>query len=116
MNINKELIEILAKATNLEVEPDEYTGTSDKYITFSYEDEQPVLWGDNRVLADTAYIQIQLITPKNFNYLTTKHLVRDALEDNDYIVTSIQSFVGDYIQGTEKTRQTVFTVEKSLSR
>lgn len=116
MNINKELITILKTATSLDVAPDEYDGKSDKYIIFTYEDERPVHWGDNNVLADTAYLQIQLITPKSYNYLTMKHTIRNTLEANDYIVTSIQSFLSDDIQGTEKVRQTVFTVTKTLSR
>lgn len=107
MNVNSLLISILGEATNLEVFPDEYDGKKTEYITFTYTDEQPVFWGDNRVLADTAYLQIQLVTPKKFNYMPLKHVIRDTLEENGFIITSIRSFLGDAIQGTDKIRQTI---------
>lgn len=108
MNLNALIINKLGEATKLPVVPDEYDGTKTEYITFTYTDEQPVYWGDNKVLADTAYLQIQLVTPKSYNYLSMKHIIRDTLEENDFAVTSIRSFLGDMYQGTEKIRQTIF--------
>lgn len=108
MNVNSILIKKLGDATKLPVAPDEYDGSKTEYITFTYTDEQPVFWGNNKVIADTAYLQIQLVTPKTYNYLKMKHIIRDTLEENDFIVSSIRSFLGDAIQGTEKIRQTIF--------
>lgn len=108
MNVNAMLIKNLGDATHLPVVPDEYDGTKTEYITFTYTDEQPVFFGDNKVLADTAYLQIQLVTPKTYNYLSMKHIIRDTLEEMGFSVTSIRSFLGDIIQGTEKIRQTIF--------
>ena len=115
MNCNKLIIETLA-ATELPCVQDEYTGASDKYIVFIYTDEVPALWSDNRVDADTAYIQLQLITPKNYNYFTLKHQIRDLLEGAGFIITSIQSMLGDEYNGTEKVRQTVFECQYSETR
>lgn len=116
MNINNHLISILHNATGLKVSPDEFEGNADKYIVFTYTDEKPISYGDNFPIGDTAYLQIQLITPKNYNYMNLKHQIRDALEQNDYSVTSIRSFLGDAIQGTEHIRQTVFEANYTTSR
>lgn len=111
MNLNKLLKEILGQATGLPVEQDEYDGKKTEYILFVYTDEQPTAHADNRPQADIAYMQIQLITPKKFNYMALKKIIRNTLEDNDFIVTNISSFLGDEIQGTEKVRQTVFDTQ-----
>lgn len=115
MNCNQKIIQALA-STNLPVKQDEYDGSDDKYIVFTYEDEVPAERGDNKVLADTVYIQLQLITPKEFNYFTLKHQIRDLLEEADFNVTSIQSILGDRYSGTEKVRQTIFEINFSEQR
>ena len=115
MNCNKLLMDTLA-ATELPVVQDEYTGKAEKYIVFIYTDEIPVLWSDNRVDADTVFLQIQLITPKNFNYFTYKHQIRDLLEGAGFLVTSTQSILGDEYNGTEKVRQTIFECQYSETR
>lgn len=115
MDLNEKLITLL-KITGLEVCQDEYDGKKDKYIIFTYADERPESFGDNRVESDTAYLNIQLITPKSFNYLSLKKTIRNLLEDADFIVTSISSFLGDVYFGTEKTRQTVFEVNYTEQR
>lgn len=115
MNLNELLIRLLGE-TGLEVEQDIYEGESEKYIIFTYEDETPESFADNRVTADTAYIQIQLITPKEFDYFTLKKKIRDLLEGADFIVTSTRSFLGSVYVGTEKKRQTIFQVEYTEGR
>lgn len=108
MNVNKLLIDSLGKATGLPVAPDEYDGSKTEYITFTYIDERPEFFGDDGVLIDSVYLQIQLVTPKSYNYMNMKELIKATLEANDFTVTSISSFLGSAIQGTEKIRQTVF--------
>ena len=115
MNCNKLIIDTLA-ATGLPVVQDEYTGKEDKYVVFIYTDEVPVLWSDNNVDADMVYIQLQLITPKNYNYFAFKHQIRDLLESVGFIVTSTQSMLGDEYSGTEKVRQTIFEITYSETR
>lgn len=115
MDLNEKLKELLG-VTKLPVEQDEYTGKSSKYIIFVYEGERPAEHADNKVTADVAYLQIQLITPKDFNYFALKKKIRDLLEGADFLVTSIRSFLGDVYQGTNKTRQTVFEVSYTESR
>lgn len=115
MNLNSKLKSLLG-VTGLPVEQDEYTGKRAAYIIFVYEDERPESHADNKVTNDTAYLQIQLITPKEYNYFPLKHRIRDLLEGADFSVLSIRSFLGDVYQGTEKTRQTVFEVSYTGSR
>lgn len=115
MNCNKMIIDALSQ-THLPVKQDEYSGKEEKYIVFMYTDEVPAMWGDDEVLADTVYIQLQLITPKNFNYFALKHQVRDLLEGAGFLVTSTQSILGDIYNGTEKVRQTIFEIQYSETR
>lgn len=115
MNLNELLIELLGK-TGLEVVQDLYDGESDKYIIFTYEDERPDGWADDQTVADTAYIQIQLITPKEFDYFALKKKIRNLLEGADFIVASTRSFLGSVYVGTEKKRQTIFQVEYTEGR
>lgn len=116
MKLNSLIISQLNTATGLPVAPDEYDGSENKYIVFTYTNERPLLRGDNMPLIDIANVQLQLITPKSFNYLNLKHTIRDTLEGIGFNVTSIYSFLGDSIQGTEKIRQTVFEAEYAESR
>ena len=115
MNLN-EMLKKLLKQTELPVEQDEYVGHSKKYIIFVYEDENPAYHGDNKVLADTAYMQIQLVTPKNFDYFPLKEQIRDLLEQAGFSVTSTRSFLGTAITETEKVRQTIFHAEYTQGR
>ncbi len=115
MNMNEMLIKLLGQ-TGLPVEQDEFTGVGEKYIIFVYEDERPEAHANNRPTADTIYLQIQLMTPKSFDYFPTKKKIRDLLEGADFLVTSTRSFLGDVYQGTEKIRQTVFEVTYTAER
>lgn len=115
MNVNEMLIKLF-ESLGLEAQQDEYVGNQDKYVIFVYEDEEPAENGDNQVLADAVYLQIQLITPKSFNYFSLKRKIKFALEKEEFFVTSIRSFLGDVYQGTEKIRQTVFEVNFTESR
>lgn len=115
MNLNELLINLLG-VLGLPVKQDEYIGNADKYIIFIYEDETPSASADNKVTADTVYLQIQLITPKKFDYFDLKKRIRNLLEDADFFVTSISSFLGDAHTGTEKIRQTIFEINYTEQR
>lgn len=115
VELNEILIKLLS-ITGLPVEQDEYDGKKDKYIVFIYEDERPTGHADNKPYADTVYLQIQLITPKSFNYFKLKRKIRNLLENADFSVTSTRSFLGSVYVGTEKIRQTVFKVEYTEGR
>lgn len=115
MNINP-LLKSTLLFTGLPVEQDEYTGKKDRYIIFSYEDEIPLCFGDNRPGAYEALIHLQLITPKSFDYLSLKDEIRDKLEEAGFSVSSVTSFLGDKYMGTEKTRQTVYEISYTEGR
>lgn len=111
MNVNNILMG-LKDVTGLPVAPDVYTGTAKKWITFTYEDERPAISADDEVKGDTAYIQVQLYTPVEFDYLTLKAQIKEYLESiEDAVVPSVRSFVTIYTSSEKKVRQTVFSVE-----
>lgn len=115
MNLN-EMLKTLLCTIGFPVEQDEYTGKEEKYIIFVYEDERPETYADNEVTSDTVSMQIQMVTPKNYNYFESKREIRDLLERAGFFVTSIRSFLGDARQGIEKIRHTVFEVTYTETR
>ena len=115
MNINNLIITTLS-GLGYPVKEDVYEGNEDKYIVFTYEDEIPSAFGDNHPLADTAFIQLQFICPKKFNYHTTKTEIRNALEAAGFIVSSIQSMLGSKLNEAENIRQTIFELKYTQSR
>ena len=88
MTLNERIIDLLGNATGLPVDQDR----------------------NDEVLADETDLQIQLFSPKEFDYLQTKKIIRNTLEKAGFIVSSIRSFLGDELTGTENTRQTIFSV------
>lgn len=112
MNVNPLIME-LKNITKLPVVPDIYQGTSDKWITFTYQDERPVFFGDNDVLDDTAYISVNLFTPTGFNYMSLKEDIKTYLESIG-IVTNVESYV--YLENQIPIRQTIFEVTITKER
>lgn len=112
MNVNP-LLMALKDITKLPVVPDIYEGSSDKWITFTYQDERPVFFGDDEVLDDTAYISVNLFTPKDFNYMALKETIKTYLETIG-IVTNCESYV--YMENQIPIRQTIFEVTITKDR
>ena len=81
MNVNR-IVEALSSVAGCPVELDVYSGRQQRYITYTYEDERPEMQGDNRTLADTAYIQIHYFVPREYDYMADKHKIRDYLEQS----------------------------------
>lgn len=107
MNVNPLLME-LKNVTKLPVVPDIYEGSSDKWITFSYQDERPVFFGDDEVLDDVAYISVNLFTPKSYNYMSLKEDIKTYLESIG-VLTNSESYV--YTENQIPVRQTIFEVQ-----
>ncbi|MBO5032167.1 MAG: hypothetical protein J6D08_09825 [Lachnospiraceae bacterium] len=81
---------------------------AERYITYIYQDERPVLHGNNMVLADRCEIYVNLYTPVNFDYFELKKKIRDYLEISGFEITSIFTGVEAYDQDTKKIRRTTF--------
>lgn len=112
-----ELICALTEYTGYPVEEGKYLGDEDRYIVYVYEDEKPVYFGDDNVLADTAYIQLSFYCPKNHDYKPDKKKIRDYLEHNGFHVTSIQAWIDDKaITGTDDVRHVVFSINYTQER
>lgn len=94
------------------IELDAYEGKNDIYMVYNYEDEKTALYGDNRPLVDTVYMQLKLYTPKNYDYLQDKKRIRDKLIDSGFIITGIRTILEDVVDKKgQKIRCTVFTIE-----
>lgn len=106
MNVNRK-IKCLEAVTGYPVRQDIYRGKEDKYIVFTYEDERTALEADNEELAGTAYLQITLYTPADYNYFSDKRKIKKELRDQGFNVESVQS----WLEGeNHRIRHTVFTV------
>ena len=115
MDLNEKILG-LEQVTGIPVFPDFAPAQYEKSITFTYEDEKPVSYGDNKPVADTAYLQISLYTPEGFDYMPAKHAIRDYLEESGFCVTSIQSWMDQDLTGTKRTRHTVFEANYTEER
>lgn len=115
MDVNEKLMN-LKKVTGIPTFPDETPAEEEKSLSFVYEDERPVLNGDDRPVADTVYIQLTLYTPAKEDYMNLKHQIRDYLEEEGFCVTSISSWVEKGLTGTKRTRHTVFQMNYTEPR
>lgn len=107
MNINSRITG-LEEVTGCPVEADIYTGTADRYITFTWEDERPASHGDNRAVADTAYLQISYFCPSDYDYFADKHTIRDYLESWGCKVSMRSWLEDDVIRQGSRIRRVLF--------
>lgn len=108
MNLNG-LIESLGEVVGCPVAQDFYSGKSNKYICFTYEDERPALSADDEEEYEQAYMAISLYTPATYNYFADKKKIKRKLVELGFYMNSIQSFVRDDMVETSKIRQTIFS-------
>lgn len=109
MNVNPKL-KSLENITGFPVVQDEYEGSSDKYIVFTYEDERASLRADNEEQAETAYLMVSLFVPKNYDYFEDKKNIKTALVRQGFTVESTQTWLEDARIGTEKIRRITYSV------
>ncbi len=106
----------LSEVIKCPVGQDIYRGSEKRYITFTYEDELPVLNGNNTPVADTAYIQVSYYVPKDYKYMDDKHKIRDYLEEQGFKVTSIRCWMEDARTGYQNIRHLLFETNYTETR
>ena len=112
-----EIVMKLKEITGIEVYQDICTDEDEEfYITYVYQDERPEIVGNNSVIADRAYMYVNLYTPINYDYFGTKKLIRDYLEGSEFIVTSISTSIEMLNQNSKKIRRTTFDCEYAAFR
>ena len=110
MNINPKMMNI-GQIMGYPCCQDVYDGKLGKFIVFTYEDEHAAYYADNEEQGVTVTIQVQLITPKKYNYFADKSKLKAALRDEGFTVVNIQSWLDDPAAGTEMARRTIFSCE-----
>ena len=88
-----------------------YTGTEKKYITYVYQDERPFECADNKVLFDRVYVYVNLYVPRTYKYQKDKNTVRKYLENNNFLVSSVQPVLEESqkaTQGEDYVRRVTF--------
>ena len=104
MNVNQKLM-ALEEVTGYPVAQDEYEGTGDRYIVFTYEDERAALWGDNREVARTVWLMVCLFIPKRHDYFEDKDKIEAELVRQGFNIESRQVWLEEAMKGTEKIRR-----------
>jgi len=107
MNVNQLIINTLSPL-DIPIEPDVYTGDSDKWITFNYADDRGGLFADDGPTCDIVSMQIHLFTPLDFDYLNLKETIRSLL----YIAGFSYAKISTIYEDDTKLRHTIFECEK----
>lgn len=113
MNLNPEIL-ALETLLNCPVVQDLFLDQGTRFVVFTYEDEDTELSGDDEVLIESAALQISYYTPIDYDYFADKATIKSYLRSNDYIITSIQTFIdSEDIKDTVQLRRTIFSVRKA---
>ncbi len=110
MNINPKMTRI-GEIMGYPCKQDLYDGKSDKFIVYSYEDERAAYYADDEEAEITVIIQVQLITPRNYNYFVDKARLKAALKQEGFTVVNIQTWLDDPAAGTDYARRVIFSCE-----
>lgn len=117
MNLNPIFTRDFREWIGYPVEQDEYEGDSAIYFVFSYEDEVSVLYGDNKAVDETAYMQLKLYTPKNYDYFELKKQTGEFFERLGFTITSKHSFLeSNILKDTKRMRCTVFEMNYTAGK
>ena len=108
MNVNP-LVIAAGREIGYPVSQDIYSGRSEKFIVFTYEDERAAYYADDDEGEITVTVQVQMITPKEYNYFADKKALKEALKKQGFIIEYIQSWLDDVSAGTDNARRTIFT-------
>lgn len=114
MRVN-EFLTAAGKAIGYPVAQDIYEGSSDRNITFTYEDERDTLVADNEGKEETAYLMVSMNTPQDYDYFRDKANLKKELKKRGFNVEHIQSWLENTKIGTKRTRRTIFTVNITMS-
>ena len=108
MNINSKMTRV-GEIMGYPCVQDLYNGREKKFIVFTYEDERAAYYADNDEAEITVAIQVQLITPQNYNYFADKTKLKNALKEQGFSIDHIQSWLDDVAAGTDNARRTIFS-------
>lgn len=115
VNVNKILMDLAKELKGYEISPDIYDGQSDKWAVFSYTDERGSLYADNDEEAVTAQIQLNVYTPKDYNYMHDKKIIKDYLRKSGFSNISFMAWVDQDQHGTEYMRHQVWEFEYTVT-
>jgi hypothetical protein len=114
MNLNSELL-ALSTILNCPVKQDVYKGKENRFVVFTYENEEPELCGDNDVLIEKGSIQLSYYVPESYNYFNDKATIKSYLRGLDYYIESVQTFMDDEdIKDSVQLRRLLFFIQKAV--
>ena len=62
-----------------------YTGKSKTYITYTFTEDDPVLFSEDQETGSVAYIDIDIFSDKN--YLAIEKKIKEVMKENNFIRT-----------------------------
>lgn len=113
IDLNELLITGLSKEIGYPVAQDLYTPptkekASDIFAEFTYADERPVLWGNDKPVMDNTQIQLKLTTPRGVDYFPIKRKIVKFLEKQEILVNNNYSYLEAAYDN--KVRCTIFEI------
>ena len=60
-----------------------YKGNSKTYVTYTFIDDDPTLFGDDKEVGSVAYVDIDIFSESN--YLAIERKIKEIMENNNFI-------------------------------
>lgn len=115
MNLNKEIRALGgADLLNCDVVQDLYHGKADRYLVYTFENEETELAGDNEVILEKVTVQLNYYVPEKYNYNVDKELIKSYLRSNDYFIESLTILLDEADKVDDKyIRRLLFIIQKA---
>ena len=115
MNLSKEIRALGGSSLlNCDVAEDLYHGKADRYLVYTFDNEEPEVAGDNEVLIENATVQISYYVPEKYNYNTDNETIKSYLRSNDYYIESLTVMLDEAdIVDDKYVRRLLFIVQKA---
>ena len=83
--LNQILDNLIVEGKEVPVEYIEYTGRSKTYVTYTFTNDEPSLFGDDKEIGSVVSVDIDIFSDKN--YLAIENKIIEIMNDNNFIRT-----------------------------
>lgn len=83
--LNQILDNLIVEEKEVPVEYIEYTGRSKTYVTYTFTNDEPSLFGDDKEIGSVVSVDIDIFSDKN--YLAIENKIIEIMNDNNFIRT-----------------------------
>lgn len=83
--LNQILNNLIVEGKEVPVEYIEYTGRSKTYVTYTFTNDEPTLFGDDKEIGSIVSVDIDIFSNKN--YLAIENKIIEIMYENNFIRT-----------------------------